>query len=128
VDPHRPRRDLRLAKLAAVLLVFGALVSGVELIVLGHLTAVGLALDSIAGSIVPPALIAMLVRIDPPRPQPRRQGEDEDDENGGGGGGRGDGRRPLGPHGGLDIDWGRFEREFHAYAERVARTLEPSRA
>jgi hypothetical protein len=128
VESHRPRRDFRLAKLAGALILFGSAVSGIELITLGHLTVVGVALDSIAGSLVPPALIAMFVNP-PPRGDLRRADDDEeDDEHGGGGGARGDDTRPLGPSGGLDIDWAGFEREFHAYAGRVAQTLEPTRA
>lgn len=127
-DPIRPpsRADTRLIKLACVVLAAGVVASVLELIALGHLTAPVLALDSIGCSLLPLGIIALVVGVEPAG-RPRNAGEEEDG-GGGGGGSRRDGGRPGPPSGGLEIDWGRFEREFQLYAQRAGRTLEPSRA
>lgn len=123
--PRRPRLrgDARLAVLAVGLLIIGAVASGAELLAAGSLTPPVLALDLIGGTMLPYGLLAMLL---PSRPD---ADAGEDGEDGGGGGGRGwDGARPepLPPTGGLEIDWGRFEEEFRAYAQSVTTVGSPT--
>lgn len=103
-----------------MLLILGGIASGIELIVLGRVTPVVLAFDSVGAGLLPLGILSLFVTpIDPTGRGPESSpGEDDGGGGGGGGGGRA-GSRPLPPTGGLGIDWPRFEREFRAYAERV---------
>lgn len=117
-DRH-PRRsgfrgDTRLALIAVALLFAGGIVSAVELIGLGHLTAPVLALDLIGATMLPYGVLAMLLTSG--RGRTEEDGEDEDS-----GGGWGEiTLDPLPPSGGLQIDWRRFEADFAAYVRASA--------
>lgn len=92
----RPRGDTRLAMVAAVLLAVGGVLSAGELLAMGLITPPVLALDVIGVTMIPFALLAMVVRA----PEPARP--------------------PGEPAPGrVQFDWQRFEADFRAYARQA---------
>lgn len=121
--PHRrhPRHapgDPRLAQLGLTFLLAGLALTMVELVVLGGLTAPAIGFDVIGAALLPVGVLRMFR-------WPEASGEDSgwDEDGPGGGGGPGIGPEPVGPTGGLEVDWEAFERDFQAYAEAHADTV-----
>ena len=113
--PHartpRVRGDKLLATVASAWIVPAAVLTVVQLLAVGKLTPVVIAVDTVAAFLVPFGLLALVVAFE--RPHNGHPPADDDDN---GGGRPPDDVQPVLPSGGLDIDWEQFELDFRAYA------------
>lgn len=106
----RPRGNTLVAKCALLWLVPAAILSVLELVTTGRINAPVLALDAIAGVLLPFGLLSLgLALTEPVAKAPPDEGD----------GGGGDPRRdtpPTPPPTGSGVDWEQFEADFRAYA------------
>lgn len=106
----RERDSTLLAKYAFVCLVPAVALTAFELVVLGRITGLVLALDTIAGALLPFGVLSLVLVFWSP------DDRFEDDPGEDGDGPTSDEEPPSAPPGGLGFDWERFEADFRAYA------------
>jgi hypothetical protein len=111
-----PKRDTVLAKFAFAWLVPAIVLTVVQLITMGKVTPLAVALDAIAAIMLPFGLLSLAIAFathtdDGPPPE----------DGGGGGWGSPPKDEEPPPLGGLSIDWDKFEADFRSYSNLVTR-------
>ena len=105
----RPRGNTLVAKYALAGVIPAAVLSALQLTMVGRITAPILAVDVIAAALLPFGLLSLALAFTEPVEESR---PDEDD----GGEKPFDDVEPPPPPGGRTFDWEQFEAEFRAYA------------
>jgi hypothetical protein len=111
-EPAPSRHHAILVRAALAWIICAVAVTVVELMTVGRLAPVVVAVDIVAAFLLPLPLLWLVVSFVLSADEPPR-GEDDD----GGGGRPPDEPGPVPPSGGFDIDWDRFEADVYAYAQ-----------
>lgn len=109
---RRPIGDTLLLKFALVWVIPAVLLTLGELLATGAVSPATLALDAVAGSLLPFGVLALVIAVE----KPPREGPAPEDGGDDGGGGPPRDCEPLPPSGGLSIDWDQFDADLADYA------------